>query len=167
MTALRLKRPHIATLDQVRISREKDGAVIEFVEPGFRTTHFRLGPDVDKMTDEEILDCFNEHIEAMRRHRAAYEHVAIEIPPGRPQIEYYDRSNQWTPRGGVLRCVVDDGGPDNEPIIHIDDSELSWTEFGRLLTTYAGWGMRIIFVPDDETHLMPRVEVRELRDGER
>ena len=167
MTVLRLKRPHVAALDQVRISREKDGAVIEYVEPGFWTTHFRLGPDVNEMTDEEILDCFNEQIEATRRHRAAYEHVAIEIPPGGPQIKYNEQSRQWTPLGGVLRCVVDDGGPDNEPVIHIDDSELSWAEFGRLLTTYAGWGMRIIFVPDDETHFVPRVEVRERRAGER
>jgi hypothetical protein len=93
--------------------------------------------------------------------------VAIESPPGRPQIEYFERGDQWTPRGDVLRCVVDDGGPDNEPIVYIDDRGLSWTAFGRLLTTYAGWGMRIVFVPDDEIHLEPRVEVREPLDGER
>jgi hypothetical protein len=167
MTVLRLKRPHVASLNQVRISREEDGAVIEYVEPGFWTTHFKLGPAVHEMTDAEILDRFNEHLAAMKQLRLDYKHVAIEIAPGSPQIQYSDRSHQWTPRGGVLRCVVDDGGPDNEPVIHIDDRELSWTEFGRLLTTYAGWGMRIIFVPDDETHMVPRVEVREPRDGER
>jgi len=164
---MRLKRPYIASLDQVRISREDDGAVIEYVEPGFWTTHFRLGPAVQEMTDQEILDRFNEHVEVSERLRVEYEHVAIEVPPGRPQIEYFERGDKWTPRGGVLRCVVDDGGPDNEPVIYIDDRELSWTEFGRLLTTYAGWGMRIVFVPDDETHLEPRVEVREPEDRER
>ena len=164
---MRLKRPCIASLDQVRISREDDGAVIEYVEPGFWTTHFRLGPAVQEMTDQEILDRFNEHVEATERFRLAYKHVAIEIPPGRPQIEYFELGDKWTPRGDVLRCVVDDGGPDNEPVIYIDDRELSWTEFGRLLTTYAGWGMRIVFVPDDETHLEPRVEVREPEDRER
>jgi hypothetical protein len=163
---LRFKRPEVASLAQVRISRVEDVAVIEYVEPGFWTTHFRLGPTVHEMTDEEILDRFNEHLEAMKQLRLAYKHVAIGIPQGSPQIEYRDRSNQWTPRGGVLRCVVDDGGPNNQPIIHIDDGELSWIEFGRLLTTYAGWGMRIIFVPDDETHIVPRIEVREPRDGE-
>ncbi len=158
---MRLKRPYIATLEQVRIAREGDGAVIEYVEPGFWTTHFRLGPVVHEMTDQEILDRFNEHIEARERLRAEYEHVAIEISPGKPQIEYFDRGDQWTPRGDVLRCVIDGGGPDDEPVIHIDERELSWTEFGRLLATYAGWGMRIVFVPDDETHLAPHVEVRE------
>jgi hypothetical protein len=63
--------------------------------------------------------------------------------------------------------VVSDGGPDNEPIIYIDDHELSWEEFGRLLTTYAGWGIRIICVPDDEIDLEPRIEVREPGEDER
>jgi hypothetical protein len=36
---------------------------------------------------------------------------------------------------------------------------LTWSEFGRLLTTYAGWGMRIVFVPDDETHQKPTIRI--------
>lgn len=164
---MRLKRPYVATLDQVRITRAADEAVIEYAEAGVWTTHFKLGDEVHKMTDQEILDRFNEMLEASERLREEYEHVAIEIPPGKPQIEYSERGYQWTPRGDVLRCVVSDGGPDNEPIIYIDDHELSWTEFGRLLTTYAGWGMRIVFVPDDETDLEPRIEVREPRENER
>lgn len=45
--------------------------------------------------------------------------------------------------------------------ITIDDQELSSRQFSRLLTTYAGWGMRIVFVPDDELADPPRIEVRE------
>jgi hypothetical protein len=30
-----------------------------------------------------------------------------------------------------------------------------------MLTTYAGWGMRIVFVPDDQLHRRPALEVRE------
>jgi hypothetical protein len=30
-----------------------------------------------------------------------------------------------------------------------------------------GWGMRIIFVPDDETEREPRIEVREPTEDER
>lgn len=164
---MRLKRPYIASLDQVRISREDDGAIIEYVEPGIVTTHFKLGPAVRAMTDREILDRFNECLTANQERRAEYEHVAIEIPPGKPQIEYFDKGDQWTPRGDVLRCAISDGGPGNELIIHIDDRDLSWTEFGRLLTTYAGWGMRVIFVPEDETQIEPHIEVREPREDER
>lgn len=43
---MRLKRPYVASVDQVRISREADEAVIEYVEPGFWTTHFRHGPSI-------------------------------------------------------------------------------------------------------------------------
>ena len=164
---MRLKHPYVASLDQVRISRENEAAIIQYVEPGIRTTHFQLGAQVRAMTDQEILDRFNESIRASERLRGQYVHVAIEIPPAKPQIPYFDRGDQWTPRGDVLRCIIDDGGPDNEPIIHIDDQELSWTQFGRLLTTYAGWGMRIIFVPDDETAVEPLIEDREPNDDER
>ncbi len=164
---MRLKRPYVASLDQVRISREDDVAVIEYAEPGVSTTHFKLGPEIRAMSDQEILDRFNESLVAMEQHRAQYEHVALEIPRGKPQIEYFDKGDQWTPRGDVLRCVISDGGPENEPIIYIDDQELSWHEFGRLLTTYAGWGMRVIFVPEDETDVTPRIEVREPREDER
>ena len=38
---------------------------------------------------------------------------------------------------------------------------------GEPPTTYTGWGMRIVFVPDDETHLEPRVDVREPEKGRR
>jgi hypothetical protein len=57
-----------------------------------------------------------------------------------------------------------------EPIIEIDDQKLSWDEFGQMLTTYAGWGMRLTIVPDDETHLTPKVVIqnqRESGDGKR
>jgi hypothetical protein len=37
-----------------------------------------------------------------------------------------------------------------------------------MLTTYSGWGMRIEFVPEDEVHRRPVLEVREPEDdGER
>ena len=53
------------------------------------------------------------------------------------------------PRGDVLRCLIDDGGPDGEVTIHVDNIELSLDEFGRLLRVHAGWGMRIAFVPEE------------------
>jgi hypothetical protein len=156
-----MKRPHVASLDEVRITREGEYAVIQFADSRISTTNLKLGRNVQRMTDQQILDCFNDCIRAQEQAAAEYEHVAVEIPPGKPQIEYFEKGYQWTPRGDVLRCVISDGGPNNEPIIYIDDRELSWHEFGRLMTTYAGWGMRIVVVPDDELHEEPQIEVRE------
>lgn len=30
-----------------------------------------------------------------------------------------------------------------------------------MLLTHAGWGMRLVFVPDDETYELPHIVVRE------
>jgi len=53
---------------------------------------------------------------------------------------------------------------DGLPVIEIDGRELSLREFGRMLTTFAGWGMRICIVPDDEIDAEPEIEVREPED---
>jgi len=159
------KKPRIARLDQVRISREGEDAIIEFLDPAIPTTHLRIGPDVQEMTDEDILLLFNQVIAAQIRNRDELgEYVAIEVPVGSSQVQHHPECvNEWSPRGGVLRCLIEDGGgEDGElPVIHMDDREFSWEEFGRMLLTYAGWGMRIVFVPDDELDHAPKIAVRE------
>ncbi len=45
--------------------------------------------------------------------------------------------------------------------MHIDDREFSLSEFGRPLTIYTGWGMRITFVPEEDVEWEPTVELRE------
>ena len=161
---MRKKKPHIATLSEVCISRDGEDAIIEFIDSTVATMHLRLGPAVNGMTDLEILDQFNEVIGAQQRMAAEYEHVAVEVPIGSPQIEYFEPGDQWVPRGNVLRCLIDE--EDSEAVITIDDNELSAREFARLLATYAGWGMRIVFVPEDEIAEQPRVEVREPSDDD-
>jgi hypothetical protein len=117
------------------------------------------------MTDEEILLVFNQTIVAQIRHRDELgEYVAIEVPVGSPQVQVHPGTvNHWCPRGEVLRCVIDDGGGEDGslPIIYVDDQEFTWEEFGKMLCTYAGWGMRIVFVPDDELERTPKTVVRE------
>lgn len=161
---MRMKKRYIATLDQVKISRQGEYGIIEYVEPNVSTTHLKLGPGVQNMKDQEILDEHNRILRIEEQMRSEYEHIAIEIPPGRPQIKYFELGDQWTPRGDVLRCVISDGGPGGQAIIYIDDHELSLREFGRLLITYSGWGMRIVFVPDDRIDEEPEIEVRDRDD---
>ncbi|MGA2615974.1 MAG: hypothetical protein ABSF26_00110 [Thermoguttaceae bacterium] len=71
--------------------------------------------------------------------------------------------SRWSPRGGVLRCRIEDGGGEDGslPVIYVDDREFTWDEFGTMLCTYAGWGMRIVFVPDDELDRTLKTAVRE------
>ena len=153
--------------DEVRISRSGEAAIIAFADPTISTTHLRIGPLVQEMSDQAILDMFNDMMDVRDQLIAESENVVIEIPPGRPQIEISDLSDQWSPRGDLLRCHIDDGGPDGEITVHIDDQELSLQEFGRLLSTHAGWGMRIAFVPSELVDEEPQIQVREPRKGER
>jgi len=161
---MRKRKPPVASLDEVTIRREGDEAIIDFRDASIASTHFRIGPSVHRLSDQQILNRFNKVVAEEHKAATTRRHVAIEIPPGRPQISYFAAGDQWIPRGAVLRCIVDDSGPDGEAIIHIDDQPLSLPEFGRLLCTYAGWGMRILFVPEEELGQAPRVEVREPED---
>lgn len=164
---MRIKKPRTARLDEVIISRKGEYAIIEFREPGISTMNLKLGSKVQTMTDRQILIAFNKTVRAMEEMRKEYVHRPVEIPAGRPQIRYFAAGDQWVPRGDVLRCVIEDGGPDCEATVWIDDHELSLREFGRLLTTHAGWGMRIVFVPDDDLETMHPIEIREPEDDHR
>jgi len=158
----RLRRPRVAKLQEVRITKENEGAIIEFLEPGIATTHLTIGPEVAWMSDQEILDLFNGTILAQEQLAASYHHIAIEIPEGRSQVRYSKEYYQWVPRGHVLRCLLSDA--DGEAVIEIDGREFSLTEFSRMLTTFSGWGMRICFVPEDDITEEPEIEVREPED---
>lgn len=162
---MRKKRPRIARLDQVTIRRDGENAIIEFSDSTIMTTHLKIGTRLREMSDEEILLRFNQLIAAEIRNRDELpEYVATEVPVGNPQVEHHPGSgNQWCPRGGVLRCIIEDGGGDDGllPVIHIDDREFTWDEFGRMLCVYAGWGMRIVFVSDDELDRQPQIAIRE------
>ena len=113
------------------------------------------------MSDRDIVDVFNGIIAAQDKLLHEWDQTVIEIPLGRPQIEHRPDSDQWIPRSEVLRCIVDDGGPDGEITVHIDNSELSLAEFGELLKYYAGWGMRVAFLPEELVTENPKIVVRE------
>ncbi len=157
---MKRKEQYIARLDEVTITREGDSAIIRYKEQGIMTTHLKIGPEIAGMSDEAILELFNDTLRAQAQLAAEYKHVAVEVPLGSPQIKYFKRGYQWCPRGAVLRCLVEDD-ENGQLVVRIDDQELKLEEFGRMLTTYAGWGMRIEFVPEDQLHRRPALEVRE------
>jgi len=157
---MRLKKPTRAIIDQVRITREGNDAIIDYADSGIAGTRLTIGPDLATMTDRDIIDVFNGILAAQERILAACDKTVTEEPPGEKQIDYHEDSDQWVPRGDVLRCIIDDAGQNGEVTIHIDDQELSLAEFGRLLRVHAGWGMRIAFVPEEFISENPMVEIR-------
>ena len=160
---MKRKEPYIVRVGEVQLVRDGGSVEIRYPEPDIPVTHLTIGPELANMTDEEVIGLWNENLRARAEFAAQYKHVAVEVPLGSPQIEYHERSDQWVSRGDVVRCLINDD-ENRMPVIEIDDRELSWEEFGKLVVTYAGWGMRIAFVPEDEVHRQPRVEVREPKD---
>ena len=154
----RIKKPQRASLREVRIERDGEYAVITFVDESIGGMHLRLGADVQGMSDSEILERFNEVVDAMEARVDAWDRTVVEIPVGKPQIEFSSGSEQWVPVGEVLRCIIDESD-DGRPAIWIDDKELSWAEFGRMLMVFNGWGMRIAFVPEERVHEQPLIKV--------
>ena len=112
------------------------------------------------MTDLDILDVYNSTVADRERSLREWDNTITEIPPGKLQIEFHRDIDQWSPRGEVLRCIIEDGAEETMTI-HIDDHELTLREFGRLLRVFAGWGMRIEFVPEELITERPKIEVRQ------
>ena len=162
---MRKKRPRPVSPDQVRITREGETVVIEYADPSVRIVNLQVGPSLAEMTDAEVLELFNDMLEAQAEIAAGVDPTLTEIPPGRPQIEYKELSDQWVPRGHVLRCHIEDDEEGN-PVIHVDDVELDLEAFGRMLLTFCGFGMRIAFVDEEEVTDEPEIVVREPEDRE-
>lgn len=163
------RRPHVASPDEVRITRDGDAAIIEYADSDVATTNFIIGKKkLDKMTDAQVLRMWNRHIRTRDELMAEYEHVCVEIPLGKPQVKYEELSDQWVPRGDVLRTrVLGAMGNDDldEHLVTIDNRDFTIREFARMISTFGGWGMRIAFVPDDELHEEPEIVVKEPEEG--
>ena len=155
---MRLKRPRPASTDQVRITREGETAVIEYADPSIRVVNLQVGPSLAAMTDAEVLELFNDMLEAQAEIAAGVDPTLTEIPPGLPKIEFSERSGQWVPRGQVLRCHINDD-PEEGTIIRIEDMELDMAAFGPMLQVFCGFGMRIAFVDEEEATEEPEIVV--------
>ena len=160
---MRKKTPRPAWPDQVRITREGETAVIEYADPSVRVVNLQVGPSLAKMTDAEVLELFNNMLEAQAEIAECVDPTLTEIPPGLPPIEYNERSDHWVPRGQVLRCHIE-GDAEQSTIIQIDDMELDMAAFGRMLQVFSGFGMRIAFVDEEEVTEEPEIGVREPGD---
>lgn len=153
----------VVFLHEVKIKRSGETAIIEYLDPEMGPgMNFQVGPKLAKMTDRAVIDLHNDMIRHMEAHRKEHPYVAIEIPVGKPQIEYSKQCCQWSSRGDVLRCRIESSEQSARiPVIEIDGQRLSWKEFGELLMVHEGWGMRVMFVPEDEIEKTPPIAVQE------
>jgi hypothetical protein len=160
------RRPHVASPEEVKLTRDRDQLIIEYADPSVATTYLKMGKEkLDRMSDEELLAYWNRFIKARDARMRDHDYVAVEVPLGRPQVKYYAKGNQWVPRGDVLRCEVLTTPDDfDDPCITIDGRDYTAREFMGILGTFGGWGMRVEFVPDVEVHDRPQIEVREPED---
>jgi hypothetical protein len=151
---------YIASFNEVIVTRDGDYARIEYKEKGIALTHLQIGPEIDRMSDSQIVELHNEVLRDDTKEAAESKYKAFEVPLGSAQIEYFARCDQWVPKGSVLRCQIrgDDRG---QIVVKIDQQELRLKQLGKLLAAYEGWGMRIEFVPENEVHRRPVVEVRQ------
>jgi hypothetical protein len=156
---VKIKRPYVAKLNEVIISKGDTYAEIRYKEKNVSGVRLEFGKDISKMTKKEILDEHNRVLFVQLQMRTEKKFIAKEIPTNQPQIEFHENSQQWVPRGDVLRSIIQD--PDLSLAVEIDDRLLNLEEFGRMLTTYAGWGMRIIFVPEDEIFCEPKIKIED------
>lgn len=139
-------------------SERRRGRVV--ADTAISTKHLTIGDGFEQMSDSEILGVYNSVIDAQEQSLRDWDNTITEISPGKPQIRFNRDSDQWVPRGEVLRCLIDDNANDGT-VFHIDDKELSLYEFGHLIRVYAGWGMRIAFVPEELVAEQPTVKLRE------
>lgn len=162
---MRFRRPPQSSIDQVRISRNGEVAIIEYADPAYGTVNLTLGPMIKTLTDHEILDVYNDIIAAQEASIADPANRPIEIPKGRPQIEWLEDMQQWSARGHVLKCEVSDD-VDGNLVVYVDDKELDGEAFLQLIKPFAGWGMRITFMDESQIHDEPDVIVRDPDDSD-
>ena len=167
-----MPRPKIRLVspDEVKISREGDTAVFTYADEKNMGSgmHLKIGEKIHKMTDSDLLERHNEIAASMLTSRIDYDHVAVEIPVGKPQIEFDKCFNQWSMKGDVIRgyigCNSDTEDGAMEPAIEVDGKIVSWKEFGKMLMTFEGWGMRLAIMPDDEMHVEPKIVIADSRE---
>jgi hypothetical protein len=146
--------------NDVTIARDDHCSRIDYRVGAIPATHLEMDPKIVDLSNGEIIEEYNECLRDEAKLATERRHVAIEVPLGGTQMEYFARSDQWAPKGGVLRCLIKDDER-GQVIVQIDEQELRLKQFGTLLATYTGWGMRIEFMPENEVHRRPVLQVRE------
>ena len=63
--------------------------MIEYKEEGVPGTHLKIGPKMAEMSDQDIVELYNECLRSEAQLAAEYKRVAVEIPLNSPQIKSF------------------------------------------------------------------------------
>jgi hypothetical protein len=139
------------------------GRLVEDVlDPGHHAGHLSADAEAEDGEHVGVLCSMSVSRSSLARIEKLSDPVADEVCS---QVRYFEEGDQWVPRGSVLRCdLLTDAACEvdlEEPFVCIDGRDFTLAEFVKMVGTFGGWGMRIEFVPDDELHERPELEVRE------
>src|ERR1700730_18530773 len=82
---------YIAALDEVTVTRDGEFARIQYKEGDIADALLEIGPEIVEMSDSEIVELHNEVMRDKVTQASEYKQVAIEMPLGSAQIEYFAR----------------------------------------------------------------------------
>jgi hypothetical protein len=94
---MRKKKPIPAVIDQVRITRDGNDAIIEYADATIPETRLTIGPQIKTMTDRDIGGVFNGVMAAQQRLLEDWDRTVTEIAPGNPQIDGDSAHDDGTP----------------------------------------------------------------------
>jgi hypothetical protein len=120
---MRSRKPTRAMIDQVWITRKGNDAIIDHADANLSGARIT---GIATMTDAEIVEMYNQILDSQWALLEAWDKTVVEEPLDEKQIDYHENSDQWVPRGDVLRCIIDDGGLDGE--VHAKQARRSETD---------------------------------------
>ncbi len=121
-------------MNGVRVTRDGTAALIAHDCEPVLTVRIELGAQAQTLTDQDILDRYNQRLYALGAALVAS-----------PQLRWDDAAGRWTPRGHAIRCVVE--AAIDEPTVLVDEVELTVAELGAMLVRH---GAQICLVFLDE-----------------
>ena len=88
---MRPKKPTHILIDQVRITREGNDAIIDHADPNLSGARIA---GMATMTDDEIVEMYNQILESQSALLdEAWDKTVVEEPPGEKQIDYHENSD--------------------------------------------------------------------------
>jgi hypothetical protein len=130
----RKKRPHVATLEEVTITRDGEYAIIAYADESVATTQYHIGADrLARMTDEDILMLWNAGLATKEE----------DVRSRRDMGPALSRRN-------TVSCFINEPPADpHHPFLQADGRTFTAMELAKLLGAHPGWTVRLELIPPE------------------